>query len=55
MLYRAHSKNARILKRFLYERARSGSGEAETKALNITKAEKQPLAKSTSEMIMEPQ
>ncbi|KAI8885866.1 hypothetical protein K501DRAFT_245067 [Backusella circina FSU 941] len=53
ILYRAHSKNTRILKQYLYERARNGSAEAEKKALNITKVEKQPLTKPTSEMIMD--
>ncbi|KAI8342892.1 hypothetical protein EDC96DRAFT_547630 [Choanephora cucurbitarum] len=33
MLYRAHSKNARILRRFLYERARKGTNEAGNIAL----------------------
>jgi len=35
MLYRAHSKNARILRRFLYERARQGANKAESVALNV--------------------
>ncbi|KAI8643714.1 hypothetical protein BD408DRAFT_431188 [Parasitella parasitica] len=35
MLYRAHSKNARILRRFLYERARQGANKAEAAALNV--------------------
>ncbi|KAI8331101.1 hypothetical protein BD560DRAFT_415979 [Blakeslea trispora] len=33
MLYRAHSKNARILRRFLYERARNNASKAEDIAL----------------------
>jgi hypothetical protein len=37
MLYRAHSKNARILRRFLYERARQGSTSAESAALKVGK------------------
>jgi hypothetical protein len=37
MLYRAHSKNARILRRFLYERARQGATKAETAALDVGK------------------
>ncbi|KAI8073529.1 uncharacterized protein B0P05DRAFT_548955 [Gilbertella persicaria] len=37
MLYRAHSKNARILRRFLYERARQGTIQAEKAALQTAK------------------
>lgn len=49
MLYRAHSKNARILRRFLYERARQGAAKAETAALNVGVGEgKQALSDPTS-------
>lgn len=49
MLYRAHSKNARILRRFLYERARQGVTKAEAAALNVGVGEgNQHLSDSTS-------
>ncbi|KAL0095561.1 hypothetical protein F4703DRAFT_1789216 [Phycomyces blakesleeanus] len=35
MLYRAHSKNARILRRFMYERARNGTVIAEQEAMAV--------------------
>ncbi|KAG2232145.1 hypothetical protein BDF21DRAFT_416652 [Thamnidium elegans] len=37
MLYRAHSKNARILSRFLQERARQGETKAEESALKVAR------------------
>ncbi|KAI7904514.1 uncharacterized protein BX663DRAFT_502660 [Cokeromyces recurvatus] len=44
MMYRAHSKNARILRRYLYERARLNKNEAEKEALKIgSKDDKQHL------------
>lgn len=48
MLYRAHSKNARILRRFLYERAKQGSKKAESAALNVGKAQHESLSDPTS-------
>jgi hypothetical protein len=50
MLYRAHSKNARILRRFLYERARQGTMKAETAALNVGKegGHRESLSEPTS-------
>ena len=52
MLYRAHSKNTRILRRYLYERARQGGVSAESAALNVGKEdEKHHLSEPTSELM----
>lgn len=50
MLYRAHSKNTRILRRFLYERARQGATKAESAALRVGKEDdgKHHLSEPTS-------
>lgn len=50
MLYRAHSKNARILRRFLYERARQGTTKAETAALYVgnESTQRESLSEPTS-------
>lgn len=53
MLYRAHSKNLRILRRFLYERAKEGTSKAESAALKVGKEseEKPSLSEPTSVLI----
>lgn len=53
MLYRAHSKNTRILRRFLYERARQGAAKAESAALRVGKEDegKPHLSEPTSVLI----
>ncbi|KAG0750565.1 hypothetical protein G6F16_000141 [Rhizopus arrhizus] len=49
MLYGAHSKNARILRKFLYERERQNNlKEAQEMALNVTKNVKPTLSEPTS-------
>ncbi|KAI9469113.1 MAG: hypothetical protein EXX96DRAFT_543769 [Benjaminiella poitrasii] len=57
MLYRAHSKNARILRRFLYERARQNNTtkKAANDALNIEKEDdkKHPRLSEPTSLLME--
>ncbi|KAI8987743.1 hypothetical protein BDF20DRAFT_286790 [Mycotypha africana] len=52
MLYRAHSKNARILRKFLYERARQGAAKAEKEALKIGHGNEHiPLSEPTDKIM----
>lgn len=53
MLYRAHSKNARILRRFLYERARQGANKAESAALNVGKEHEDTHLSDPTSVLME--
>lgn len=53
MLYRAHSKNARILRRFLYERAREGAIKAEAAALNVGKGQEDTNLSDPTSVLME--
>jgi hypothetical protein len=53
MLYRAHSKNARILRRFLYERAKEGASKAETAALQVGKDEEKPSLSDPTDVLIE--
>ncbi|KAL9553823.1 hypothetical protein MBANPS3_003115 [Mucor bainieri] len=53
MLYRAHSKNARILRRFLYERARQGANKAETAALDVGKEHEHNHLSEPTSVLME--
>lgn len=51
LLYRAHSKNARILRRFLYERAKKGSQKAESEALQMDQNINAQLSESTTALM----
>lgn len=53
MLYRAHSKNARILRRFLYERAKLGASKAESAALNVGKGQQDANLSDPTSVLME--
>jgi hypothetical protein len=53
MLYRAHSKNARILRRFLYERAKLGVSKAESAALNVGKGQEDANLSDPTSVLME--